>query len=378
MRIEDVRVSAHRLPPGVPWEDATNKVQGLEFIVVELRTETGLVGTGFSYSVDVGGTAILSLIEDYLAALVVGMDPLDYERIWTKLRRQSRRVGVGVNSMAVAAIDIAVWDLIGKINNQPLYKLLGGSRDSIPAYISEISLKSGDTLDDLLARVDDYMSRGFRAVKFKVGRPDIEEDVERISRAREKLGRGGRLFVDLNQKWSAHEARTRAAKLDDLGLSWIEEPMLFSDVAAHAALRRSIKTPIALGESLHSREQVLEYLRADAVDFVQADVAFIGGITEWRKVAVLAEAWGKPVAPHYMMELSLQLLCGVPNAFMLEDVIGGSLTELGLLEEPIVVKNAVGTPPARPGHGVVFNRRALDAVELDKTALRSSFKGGSK
>jgi len=378
MRIDDVRVSAHRLPPSVPWEDATNKVQGLEFIVVELTTDTGLVGTGFSYSVDIGGTAILSLIEDYLAALVVGMDPLDYERIWNKLQRQSRRVGVGVNSMGVAAIDIAVWDLIGKIHGQPLYKLLGGYRDSIPAYISEINLKTTDTVDDLLARVDDYMARGYRAVKFKIGRPDIEEDIERITLVRERLGKGGRLFVDLNQKWATHEARVNAARLDNLGLGWIEEPMLFSDVEAHAALRRSIKTPIALGESLHSRAQVLEYLKAEAVDFVQADVAFIGGVTEWRKVASLAEAYGKPVAPHYMMELSLQLLCGVPNAFMLEDVIGGSFTELGLLEEPIVVKNAVGTPPARPGHGIAFSRKALDAVELDKVALRSGFKGGSK
>lgn len=378
MRIVDVGVSAHRLPPAVPWEDATNKVRGLEFVVVELRTDGGLVGTGFTYSVDIGGTAILSLIEDYLAALVVGMDPIDNERIWSTLRRQSRRVGVGVNSMAIAAIDIAVWDLIGKINGLPLYKLLGGARDAVPAYISEISLRTDDRVEDLLERVADYVARGYRAVKFKIGRPDIEEDIERIIRVRECLGPEGRVFVDLNQKWAAHEARANAARIDGLGLGWIEEPMPFADVAAHAALRRSIRTPIALGESLHSAAQVLDYLRADAVDFVQADVAFIGGITEWRKVAALAEVHGKPVAPHYMMELSSQLLCGVPNAFMLEDVIGGSFTELGLLEEPIMVRNAVGTPPARPGHGIVFDRAALDAVALDKTALRRDFAGGSK
>lgn len=377
MRIVDVQSAAYRLPPSVPWEDATNKVQGLEFIVVDLVTDTGLIGTGFSYTVDVGGSAIAALVEDYLAGLVIGMDPLDYERIWTKLQRQSRRLGLGVNAMAIAAIDVAVWDLIGKIHGLPLYKLFGGARDAIPAYVSEISLADGDTADDLVRRVDDYLARGYTTVKFKIGRPDIEDDIERIRRLRERVG-AGRLLVDLNQKWSASEALVKAARLDDLGLGWIEEPMLFDDIAAHAALKRAVRTPIALGESLHSRAQFLAYLQAGAVDYVQADVAFVGGLTEWLKIAHLAQAFGKPVAPHFMMELSLHMLCGVPNAFMLENVIGGSFTELGLVEAPIIVENGVGVPPARPGHGVVFDRAALAAVRLKPEEVRRGFLGGSK
>lgn len=378
MKISDVRVSAHRLPPSVPWEDATNKVDGLEFIIVELETDTGLTGTGFTYTVDIGGSSILALTKDYLAPLVIGMDPLCYEQIWSKMQRQSRRLGTGVNVMGMAAIDIAVWDLLGKSYNQPLYKLLGGARPSIPSYISEINLKAGDTLDNILSRVEGYLSQGYRAVKIKIGRPDIEEDIERIVRIKQLLGKTGSLFVDLNQMWTAHDALANASRLDNLGLGWIEEPILFSDVAGHKQLRQSIKTPIALGESLHSRAQVLNYLQAGAVDYVQVDVAFIGGITEWLKIAHLADIYGKKVAPHYMMELSLQLLCGVTNSFMLENVIGGSFTELGLLEEPIQVKDAVGTPPDRPGHGIVFDRKALDAVSLDSALLRSQFSGGSK
>ncbi|TBW39508.1 mandelate racemase/muconate lactonizing enzyme family protein [Siculibacillus lacustris] len=378
MKIVEVRTSAHRLPPSVPWEDATNKVQGLEFVVVELVTDTGLVGTGFSYTVDIGGTSIAALVEDYLAALVIGMDPLDYERIWLKLQRQSRRLGVGVNSMAIAAIDVGVWDLVGKFLGQPLYRLFGGTREAIPAYISEINLAADDTVEDLLARVDDYMARGYRTVKIKIGRPDIEDDVERIVRVRERLGRGGGLLVDLNQKWSAREALVKAGRIDGLGLGWIEEPLLFDDIPAHVALKRAIRTPIALGESLHSRAQFLDYLRADAIDFVQADVAFVGGLTEWLKIAHLAQIFGRPVAPHYMMELSLHMLCGVSNGFMLENVIGGSFTELGLLEEPIVVEGAMGHPPLRPGHGIVFDRAALDRVRLDPQTLKRAFAGGSK
>lgn len=378
MKIVSVAAHACRMAPTSPWEDATNKVQGIEYIVVEMRTDSGLVGTGISYTVDIGGTAILALVNDYLANLVVGMDPLDYERIWARMHRQSRRLGLGVNSMGMAAIDIAVWDLIGKHHRQPLHKLVGGARDSIPAYISEINLSAADTVGDLTRRVDDYMARGFRTVKIKIGREELDEDIERIRVVQERLGRGGKLLVDLNQKWSGVEAQVNAARLDGLGLGWIEEPMLYHDVAAHAALKRAVRTPIALGESLYSKYQFLDYLRADAVDVVQADVAFVGGITEWLKIAHLAQSFGRPVAPHYMMELSLPLLCGVPNGYMLEDVVGGSLTELGLLEEPIRVENATGTPSERHGHGLVFNMEAVRAKALTSETVRKSFSGGSK
>lgn len=327
---------------------------------------------------DIGGTAIQALIEDYLANLVVGMDALDYERIWARMHRQSRRLGLGVNSMAMAAIDIAVWDVIAQHHGLPLHKLLGGARDRVPAYVSEINLSSADTVADLLRRVDDYKARGFNTVKIKIGRDDIEEDIERIRRVQERLGRGGRLLVDLNQKWSASEALVNGARLDGLGLGWIEEPTLYQDVEAHAALKRAIRTPIALGESLYSKQQVLQYLRAEAVDYVQADVAFVGGITEWLKIAHMANAFGKPVAPHYMMELSLPLLCGVQNAFMLEDVVGGSLTELGLLQEPIRVEDGMGVPSERPGHGIVLNWDAVQAHALTPERVRGSFSGGSK
>ncbi|MBP1935079.1 mandelate racemase/muconate lactonizing enzyme family protein [Ammoniphilus resinae] len=376
MKIVNISTNAYRLPPGVPWEDATNKVDGLEFIVTEITTDTGLTGTGFSYTVDIGGTVIKALVEDYLQHLVIGMNPLNYEEIWNKMQRQSRRLGLGVNSMAMAAIDIAVWDLMGKHYGQPLYRLLGGARNQISTYISEINLSNEDTVEDLLQRVDSYIEQGYRTVKIKIGKEDIEEDIERIRKVQERLGKGGKVLVDLNQKWSATEALTKSHILDPLGLGWIEEPMLYHDIQGHSQLKKAIKTPIALGESMYSRFQFLEYLKADAVDIVQADVAFVGGITEWLKIAHLSSAFGKPVAPHFMMELSVHLLCGVQNAYMLENVVGGSFTELGLLEVPITVEKGVGVPSELPGHGIVFNKSALAKHLLDPTTLQ--FQGGSK
>jgi L-alanine-DL-glutamate epimerase-like enolase superfamily enzyme len=353
-------------------------VQGLEFIFVEIGTDTGLFGTGISYTVDIGGTAIKTLIDDYLANLIVGMDPLDYEQIWHKLHRQSRRLGLGVNSLAIAAIDVAIWDLIGKYYQQPLYKLLGGARSRIKSYISEINLSGTDTVADLVRRVDDYVAQGYHTVKIKIGKDDLAEDMERISKVQERLGPGGTVLVDLNQKWTASEAINKASKLDGLNLGWIEEPTLCHDIEGHQALKRSVRTPIALGESLYSKRQFLDYLQAGAVDFVQADVAFVGGITEWLKIAHLADSFGKPMAPHFMMELSLQLLCGVQNGFMLENVVGGSLTELGLLEKPITVTDGVGIPPDLPGHGIVLDKEAVKSYELSSEKVRLSFSGGSK
>ena len=376
MKIVNVSANAYRLPPSVPWEDATNKVDGLEFIVVEITTDTGLTGTGLSYTVDIGGTVIKSLIEDYLQHLVIGMNPLNYEEIWNKMQRQSRRLGLGVNSMAMAAIDIAVWDLMGKYYGQPLYRLLGGARTQISTYISEINLSNEDTVEQLLERVDSYIEQGYSTVKIKIGKEDIQEDIERVTKVQERLGKGGKVLVDLNQKWSAAEALEKCHILDDLNLGWIEEPMLYHDIQGHSQLKKAIKTPIALGESMYSRFQFLEYLKADAVDFVQADVAFVGGITEWLKIAHLSSAFGKLVAPHFMMELSVHLLCGVQNACMLENVVGGSLTELGLLEVPITVKNGLGIPSELPGHGIVFNKSALAKHVLDPATIQ--FVGGSK
>ena len=378
MKIESIISSVHRLPPASPWEDATNKVQALEFVVVEVTTDTGITGTGFSYSVDIGGTAIRTLIDDYLINLAIGMDPLAYEQLWSRLSNQSRRLGLGVNSMAIAAIDVAVWDIIGKHRDAPLHKLLGGARDSIPAYISEINLSASDRVEDLQARARDYLKRGYRAVKIKIGRPELEEDLERLAKIREVLPSDVRLMVDLNQKWSAAQAIQAVGRLETFNLAWIEEPLLYHDVQGHADLKRSTKTPIALGESLYNKYQFLNYLRAGAVDIVQADVAFVGGITEWLKVAHMAGSFGKPIAPHYMMELSLPLLCAVPNGYMLEDVVGGSLTELGLLENPIVTRDGVGRALSVPGHGIVFNKGALDACRATSEEVRRSFSGGSK
>ena len=234
LRIETMTATACRLPPSVPWEDATNKVQGLEFVVVELVTNTGLSGTGISYSVDIGGTSIKALIDDYLANLVIGMDPLDYERIWHRLHRQSRRLGLGVNAMAIAAIDIAVWDLMESITASHCTGCLAGPEAGSPP----MSAKSiwASPIRRRLGPPRRRLRRPRLPYRQDQDRPgDLDEDIERIRTVQARLGRGGSVLVDLNQKWTACEALAKASRLDGLNLGWIEEPLLCHDIEVTGA-----------------------------------------------------------------------------------------------------------------------------------------------
>lgn len=371
MKITEVSTTVYRIPPTVSWEDATHIVSGLEFIIVKIKTNTGLIGTGLSYTVGIGGSAIKALIDDYIVNMVIGKDPCNIEEIWNDLFRQLHRCGTGgINSLALAAIDVGLWDILGKYYDKPLYKLIGGARDRIPAYGSGIDFNL--SLNELLELVDGYVIQGYQTVKIKIGKDHPEEDVERIIKVKERLGPARRLLVDANQKWNAAEAIQVFRDLDQYQLGWIEEPISSEDIEGHTRLRRSMTTPLAIGESLYNKYQFLDYLKAGAVDIVQADVARVGGITEWIKIAHLADAWHRPMAPHFLMELSVHLLCGVPNGLILENVSGGSLSEMGVLEVPFTAKNGFCVPPDDPGHGIRLNDAALEPFRFDAQKLKNA------
>lgn len=378
MKITNIHVESYRIPPSVPWEDATNKVDAIEFIVCHVETDGKIMGTGFTYSVDIGGTSIKTLIEDYYTPLLINQNCHEYEKINTLLSRQSRRLGRGINTLAQSAIDIAVWDILAKTYHVPLYKLLGGSRNKIEVYISEISLFPIEQLSEFLDRLKEYQSDGYKGIKIKIGRNDIEEDCEILQKMRETIGNDMEIYVDLNQKWSEYDFRKNINRLEKYNLSWIEEPLIYTDVLGHKNMKSISTVPIALGESLFTKEQFVEYLLNSAMDIVQADVCFIGGITEWLKVAHVSEAFSKLMAPHYMPELSMQLLCGVRNSYKLENVVGGTFYELGIVEEKMNIQNGFAYPSEELGHGIKFNIERLQSFKTEQSLLRKTFKGGSK
>ncbi len=363
MRITDITTQLYRIPPAVKIEDSIQRVSHWELLVTTLATDTGLTGTGFAYTNGFGGTAVRELLDTYIPPLVIGRDPVNVEQIWRTCWWELHSVGSGgMTRLAVAAVDIAIWDILAQRTQLPLYKLLGGTRERIPAYASAINMHLEG--EPLIEQMRGFMAQGYRAVKMKVGRENPAEDVERVGSVRRVIGSGAKLMLDVNQAWTAGEAIRRASLLRPFDPFWIEEPILADDREGHAHVRRVTGVPIAVGETMYTRYEFADYIRAGAVDIVQADIVRVGGFTEWMKIAKLAESFNLPVAPHFMMELSVHALCGVPNGLILEDLRGGSLTDLGILAEPMRVENGECRPSARPGHGIVLNVQALRAYEV--------------
>jgi L-alanine-DL-glutamate epimerase-like enolase superfamily enzyme len=370
VRIESVSSRLYRLPPTVHWEDSTHHVSALEYIVTDIETDSGLVGTGISYTTGVGGTAIVALVDDYCARMLAGEDPLAVGRHWETLGRQLRRSGTGLAQLALSAVDTALWDLAGKEAGVPLHRLLGGCRDAVPAYGSGIDLFLDE--DALLAHVEELLALGFDWIKIKVGREDPAEDAVRVAAVRRLIGPRRRLCVDANQVWELPDAVRHAGALAAAGadLAWLEEPLHPEDVDGHASLRARVPLPIAIGESVYTDSQFLAYLRAGAVDIVQPDLCRVGGFTGFMRIAQLAAAHHLPVAPHYVAEITLPALCAIPNGLVLEWVRGGTLGELGVLAEPMRLEQGVAHASAAPGHGVVLDRDALAPYEVDVESLR--------
>lgn len=363
MRVTDVDTRLYRIPPTVHVEDSIQRVSHWEWVVTTLSTDAGVTGTGFAYTSGFGGSAVRELVQTYLAPLVVGADPQDVERVWRRLWWELHPLGSGgLTRLAIATVDIALWDLLAQRAGLPLYRLLGGARDRIEAYASGINMHLDG--EPLLDQMRGFLGQGYRAVKMKVGRDDPSEDVERVAAVRRLVGPRVRLMVDANQKWTAAEAVQRAAGLRPFDLAWLEEPILADDRPGHVHVRQHAGIPLAVGETLYTRYQFADFVASGAVDVVQADIPRVGGFTEWLKIAKLAEASNLPVAPHFMLELSVHALCAVPNGLILEDLAGGSLTDLGLLAEPIRVVDGALSPPARPGHGIVFDPAALRRHEV--------------
>ena len=363
MRITGIETRLYRIPPAAQIEDSIQRISHWEFIVSTVTTDAGFTGTGFAYTLGIGGTAVRELVDTYLTPFILGHDPMEVERIWTRCWWEVHALGsAGMTRFALAAIDIALWDILAKHAGVPLYRLLGGSRDRIAAYGSGINMHLDG--EPLLDQMRGFLARGYRAVKMKVGRDDPEKDVQRVASVRRVIGPSVRLMLDANQKWTAAEAIRRVTLLRPFDPFWLEEPLLADDRAGHVHVRQATGVPIAVGETLYTRYEFADYMRAGAVDVVQADIPRVGGFTEWMKIARLAESFNLPVAPHFMMELSVHALCAVPNGLILEDLQGGSLTDLGLLAEPIRVENGEMVPPARPGHGIVFDPAALSRYEV--------------
>jgi L-alanine-DL-glutamate epimerase-like enolase superfamily enzyme len=325
-----------------------------ELITLTLSAD-GLDGVGYAYTIGRGGHAVKALIDHDIAPLLLGRDPTDIQGLWDLMWTRLLFVGRGgLAAFAVAAVDIALWDLRGLRERKPLYALLGAGARDIPAYGSGVDLPK--PLDALLKQVEGFLERGFPGVKVKIGRPSAAEDEERVGAVRRLIGDGVDLMIDANMSFGVDEALDRAGRLERFGLYWYEEPLIPEDVAGHARLARELEVPIAVGESLHSPHEFERYVEERAAQIVQIDPVTNGGITASVAALKMADAAGLETSSHYADELSAHLLCASARPVYLEK---HAFALDAYLQQPQRVVGGHVRPTEEPGTGLRFDEEAL-------------------
>jgi L-alanine-DL-glutamate epimerase-like enolase superfamily enzyme len=358
------------LVPKVKRTDAIQSFVSQETPIVTITDSDGATGAGYSYTIGTGGSSVMRLLADHLAPRIIGKDADQIEAIWRDLEFFTHATTVGaITSIALAAIDTALWDLRARKQGLPLWKLAGGAKDRCPLYTTEggwLHIETAALVDDALQA----QAKGFRGSKVKIGRPHGSEDFARLSAVRKAVGDSYEIMTDCNQAFGVDEAIRRTDRLRDLDLAWIEEPLPADDIDAHARLSSSTATPIAVGESLYSIRHFREYMQKGACSIVQVDVGRIGGITPWLKVAHTAEAFDMPVCPHFLMEIHVSLVCAVQNGKYVEYI--PQLDDL--TAKKMQVENGMAVAPNEPGIGIDWDWDAVKAKsipEFDKVLTGS-------
>ncbi len=368
-RIRHVRLSTATLPLPTPISDAKvltgrqKPMTEIVFLFAEISTDQGFSGTGFSYSKRAGGPAQYAHARE-VAADLLGEDPNDIAKVYTKLLWSGASVGrSGVATQAIAALDIALYDLKAKRAGLPLAKLLGAHRDSVRAYNTSGGFLHAP-LAQVQARADESLAAGIGGIKIKVGQPDQREDLRRVAAVREHLGADVPLMVDANQQWDRPAALRMGRALEEFDLVWIEEPLDAYDAVGHADLARALDTPIATGEMLSSVGEHIALIEHGAADVIQPDAPRIGGITPFLRLAALADQAGLQLAPHFAMEIHLHLAATYPREPWVEHFEWLN----PLFEERLETVDGRMIVPDRPGLGFTLTDQArawtTDSVEF--------------
>lgn len=357
--IRHVKLSTARLPLAVPISDAKvftgrqKPMTEVVFLFAEITTEQGHSGIGFSYSKRAGGPAQYAHAKEVAEGLI-GEDPNDIGKVYTKLLWAGASVGrSGVATQALAAIDIALYDLKAKRAGLSLAKFLGSYRDSVQTYNTSGGFLNA-SLDEVKARATVLLEEGIGGIKIKVGLPDTAEDLRRVAGIREHIGWDVPLMVDANQQWDRATALRMGRQLEQFNLIWIEEPLDAYDFEGHAHLANVLDTPIATGEMLASVAEHKGLINANGCDIIQPDAPRVGGITQFLRLAALADERGLGLAPHFAMEIHLHLAAAYPREPWVEhfDWLDP------LFNERLETKNGRMIVPDRPGLGVTFSDQA--------------------
>jgi L-alanine-DL-glutamate epimerase-like enolase superfamily enzyme len=360
MKISRIRSQILVLPQEDPLANTPEDPNAARpMVILRLDTDDGIEGIGVSFY---GGalTASLKRAVDDLGALTVGEDPMRIEAIVAKLRAAAGGSGpAGMFTLALSAIDIALWDIRGKALNQPLWKLLGGTRQRVPAYASG-ALRRNLSLEEVVAAAGRLKEKGFREMKTQLALPgdtSPAKEVERMRRVREAIGPDIKLMCDINQRWRPEQAIDIGRRVEDagVGLFWLEDVTAHDDYAGLARVNAALATPICGGELVYGIVPFRHMIEARSVDYVMIDLIRVGGITQWMKVAGMAEAFNLPVVSHVIPEIHAHLVAAVPNGLTVE-YMGWMLR---LFEGTAAVENSELILSDRPGLGLTFDEATI-------------------
>ncbi len=360
MKISRVRSNMVALPADEPLAGAAENPSGTRPIVtVEVETDDGLAGLGVTYF---GGslTGTLKSAVDELGALMVGEDPVRVEAVAAKLRAAAGSAGPGgIFNLAISALDTALWDIRGKALGLPLWKLLGGARDSVPSYASG-ALMRGLSLDRVVQAAATLKEKGWREMKTQLALPGETTpaiEVERMRRVREAIGPDIKLMCDINQRWRPEQAIDIGRRVEDagVGLFWLEDVTTADDFAGLARITAALSTPVAGGEYVWGIVPFRHMIEARSVDVVMIDLVRVGGITQWMKVAGMAEAFNLPVVSHLIPEVHVHLIGAIPNGLTVEYMPW----LMHLFEEVPQLQNGELAMPTAPGLGLKFDQAAI-------------------
>ncbi|MEG1514962.1 MAG: mandelate racemase/muconate lactonizing enzyme family protein [Clostridia bacterium] len=313
MKIVDMIIRAYRAPHVRPITNGKYTYGATEIVVCEVKTDEGVTGFGWAH-----GTDVLIDTMRSLKARILGEDPFNVERIWEKMYLPKIYGRKGFETRAISAVDIALWDIRGKVAGRSVCQLLGGYADEVPAYIAGGYYEHGKDYDELRAEMQANIKSGAKAVKMKIGALSIGEDLARIDVVRETIGSDIKLLVDANNAYNRIDALKMGRELDRRNIFWFEEPLHPEDLEGSAELCRKLDTPIAIGENEYTRWGFKQLIDSHAAQILNADAQVLGGITEWKKVADLAMAAHILIAPHGDQEIHTHLVASVPNGLIVE------------------------------------------------------------
>lgn len=352
MKITQVKTNHVRLPHEEPLVGAPPAPSMMrDYVTVRMLTDDGVEGIGVTGFAGRLMRSLKAAVEDF-GALVVGEDPLRGEAIIAKLRAAAAPCGPGgIATLALAAIDIALWDIRGKTTDTSVARLLGGLRERVPAYASGALMRTS-ALKDVERAAAALVEKGYRQMKTQMAVDGLSpaQEIERIRVIRGVVGPDVALMVDINQRWSVHEAISIGHRIEDLGLTWLEDPTVAIDHQGLAEIAAALATPICAGEYLYGIEPHRQSLAQRSVDIVMIDVLRAGGITPWMKIAGMAEAFNRPVVSHLLPEIQVHTVAAAPNGMTVEYMPWTRR----LFEDPPVPDKGELRVPAAPGLGLRF------------------------